>query len=120
MTVDDLQRAFRASWNRLTAEHPHRWTPDNPAYLQCSATALVVRDLLGGDVLIAPVTLNGAAHGFHAWNRLADGTEVDLTREQFRSGEVIGEPQPGEPPRGFLASAVLCARVERRLRELAA
>lgn len=120
MTLDDLQEAVRTSWDRLTAEHPHRWTPDNPAYLQCSATARVVREFLGGDVLIAPVTLNGAPRGLHAWNRLPDGTEVDLTRDQFRSGEVIGQPQAREPVRGFLASALLRARVERQLRDLAA
>jgi hypothetical protein len=117
--MDDLQEAVRASWDRLTAEHPHRWTSDNPAYLQCSATARVVRAFLGGEVLVAPVTLHGASRGFHAWNRLPDGSEVDLTKDQFRSGEVIGQPQPREPPRGFLASALLRARVERRLRDRA-
>jgi hypothetical protein len=28
------------------------------------------------------------------WNRLPSGVEVDLTRDQFRRGEVIGEPTP--------------------------
>jgi hypothetical protein len=26
------------------------------------------------------------------WNRLPSGLEIDLTRDQFRRGEVIGEP----------------------------
>jgi hypothetical protein len=111
----ELEQAVSASWNRLTAERPERWTPDNPAYLQCSATARLAREFLGGDILIAPVTLDGEHRGFHAWNRLPDGREVDLTRHQFRSGEVIGEPETREPVRGFLASALLRARVERRL-----
>lgn len=118
MTVDELERAVRLSWSRLTAEHPARWTPENPAYLQCSATSRLVREFLGGDILIAPVTRAGVACGFHAWNRLPDGTEADLTREQFRADEVIGEPAAREPVRGFLASALLRARVERHLAHL--
>jgi hypothetical protein len=26
------------------------------------------------------------------WNRLPSGVEIDLTRDQFKHGEVIGEP----------------------------
>lgn len=115
MGIEELERAVRASWCALTAERPHRWTPENPAYLQCSATARMVRDLLGGEILIAPVSRGGARCGFHAWNKLPDGSELDLTREQFVAGEVIGAPESREPVRGFLASALLRARVERRL-----
>jgi hypothetical protein len=35
------------------------------------------------------------------WNRLASGIEVDLTREQFRKGEVIGEPSVRARPATF-------------------
>jgi hypothetical protein len=28
----------------------------------------------------------------HMWNRLPSGVEVDLTRDQFKRGEVTGEP----------------------------
>jgi hypothetical protein len=31
----------------------------------------------------------GARQGWHTWNRLPDGTEVDLTREQFSAGEHV-------------------------------
>ena len=113
--VEELERAVRASWSALTAEHPQRWTPENPAYLQCSATARLVRDLLGGDVLIAPVSRGGVRCGFHAWNRLPNGKELDLTRDQFIAGELIGAPESREPVRGFLASALLRARAERHL-----
>jgi hypothetical protein len=34
----------------------------------------------------------------HYWNRLAGGVEVDLTREQFRAGEVILEPAVAPRP----------------------
>jgi len=65
-------------------------------------TALVVHDFFGGELLEAEVLFqNGSRQGFHYWNRLA-GVEVDLTREQFKSQEVVQEPQvverlPGLP-----------------------
>jgi hypothetical protein len=54
----------------------------------------------------------------HAWNRLPSGLTVDLTREQFRGGELFGEPHVEEPvlthrnPERF---ATLRARVHARL-----
>jgi len=111
----DVPEAIRDSWCALTAERPERWMPENPARLQCSATAIVVRSLLGGDVLIAPVTRDGEPAGLHAWNRLPDGSELDLTAEQFRHGETIGSPEMREPARGWIGAALLEARVRRRL-----
>ena len=35
------------------------------------------------------------------WNRLPSGLEVDLTREQFRLGQVVGEPTVRNRPAGF-------------------
>ena len=60
-------------------------------------TALLVRDLLGGDILIANVVRGGKRVERHAWNRLASGLTVDLTREQFRAGESFTEPSVEEP-----------------------
>jgi hypothetical protein len=117
VTLDELRHAIQLSWCSLTAERPERWTPENPAYLQCSATARVVRDFFGGEILVAPVLRSGEPSGFHAWNRLADGVEVDLTREQFQADEEIGDPTVREPWRAFLAAALLRARVERHLAE---
>ena len=55
-------------------------------------TALVVHDLLGGQLLEAEVCrADGAPQGFHYWNRLA-GVDIDLTRRQFTSGEVVQPP----------------------------
>lgn len=115
VTLDELEAALRASWCALTAERPEKWTPESPAYLQCSATSQVVRGLLGGQILIAPVSHSGRPRGYHAWNRLPDGTEVDFTREQFCHGEELGVPAVREPARGFLAASLLRARVDRVL-----
>lgn len=79
------------------------WHPGNPSRGQCGATALVVREVLGGELLQGLVTAGGEPAGHHYWNRLPDGTELDLTRDQFRPGELVtrGEPVPvpDGPPR---------------------
>jgi hypothetical protein len=55
---------------------------------------LTIHDLLGGELLIAEVLrADGSRQGVHYWNLLPDGTEIDLTREQFASDEVIQEPR---------------------------
>lgn len=73
-----LQRVLREAWASDTTSDPRGWTPTNPAWGQCAVTALIVQDLLGGELLRAPLE-----DGSHYWNRLPDGTELDLTREQF-------------------------------------
>jgi Domain of unknown function (DUF4338) len=50
----------------------------NPAWGQCAVTALIVQDAFGGELLRS--TIGGIAH---YWNRLDDGSEIDLTRIQF-------------------------------------
>lgn len=46
---------------------------------QCAVTALLVQDVLGGDILRADIP----GHGSHYWNLVADMGEIDLTRSQF-------------------------------------
>jgi GNAT superfamily N-acetyltransferase len=96
-TLGELEGAIRASWGRDTSDDPDEWSEDNPARGQCAVTALAVRDLLGGEILIAGVVRDGRRVDRHAWNRLPSGLALDLTREQFRNGEQLEEPQPGEP-----------------------
>jgi hypothetical protein len=60
-------------------------------------TALLVRELLGGEILIANVIRAGKRVERHAWNRLASGIEVDLTHSQFHDGEQLAEPHVDEP-----------------------
>lgn len=85
-----------------------------------------MQDLLGGELLGADVYLDGVRTEAHMWNRLASGLEVDLTREQFRGGEVIGEPtvrtrtaaiaEPSHPRyHRYEQYLVLAARVRARL-----
>jgi hypothetical protein len=92
VTLSQLEDAIRASWSAETSDRPESWTSDNPAYQQCEVTARVVRDYLGGEILVAGVVLDGQRVDRHAWNQLASGLVLDLTREQFRDGERLEEP----------------------------
>ena len=61
-------------------------------------TALVVQDLLGGALILAEVHVDGVRDGNHYWNRLPDGTEVDLTADQFLPHEVVVNPRVVDRP----------------------
>jgi hypothetical protein len=100
-----LRPILRAAWGADTCD-PHDlpdWRPDNPARGQCGVTALVVQDLLGGDLVLGEVFVEQAKIGHHYWNRLPDGRDVDLTAGQFHPGEVVtgGQVQrrPPDAPR---------------------
>jgi len=93
----DLESVIRAAWGRDTSDDPDDWSESNPSRGQCAVTALLVRELLGGDILIANVLRDGKRVERHAWNRLTSGVTVDLTREQFRAGESFTQPSVEEP-----------------------
>jgi len=93
--LEVLEAAIRESWCRETCDPTDaaEWTPANPSRGQCAVTAMVVQDVLGGQLLEAEVHFeDGSRQGFHYWNRLA-GVDVDLTREQFTSHEIVQQPR---------------------------
>jgi hypothetical protein len=100
LSLQSVEAAIRQSWALDTCDpiDVPNWTPANPSRGQCAVTALVVRDLLGGQLLEAEVHfLDGSRQGFHYWNRLA-ALEVDLTGDQFKADEVVQEPIVVEGP----------------------
>ena len=106
----DIEAVIRSSWSEKTCDPVDlpEWSPENPARGQCAVTALVVQDLLLGELLLGEVhNVDGSRQGVHYWNRFADGVEVDLTREQFTRSEVIHAPtvvaRPADPSVGRLA-----------------
>lgn len=100
-TLRQLEDAVRGAWSLDTADEDDGWTPENPSRGQCDITTLVVHDLLGGELLAADVFLDGERIEAHMWNRLPSGLEIDLTRDQFRSAEVIGDPTVRVRPESF-------------------
>lgn len=116
-TLCEVAAALRSSWGRDTCDDADvaGWSPRAPSRGQCGATALVLHDLFGGDLLLAEVWLpDGRLQGYHWWNRLPGGTEVDLTGDQFRPGETVQPPRvvvrPAGPPRRCGAQYVLLRR----------
>lgn len=73
-----LREVLEQCWDRDTSATPSRWRRDRPSIGQCAITALLIQDCWGGELL--RVMNHGESHYF---NRLSDGTEVDLTRDQF-------------------------------------
>ncbi|MGV9289041.1 YunG family protein [Streptomyces sp. NPDC003719] len=86
----------------LAAHNQADWDPGNPAWGHCDLTALIVNDVFGGDLVVGEVYLDGTQHGFHWWNRLPSGVELDLTREQFRRGQTVTAARVVERPPGPL------------------
>ncbi|SEG85412.1 hypothetical protein SAMN02982929_04587 [Saccharopolyspora kobensis] len=90
-TLTDIERAIRSSWGADTCapEDLPKWHEGNPARGQCGTTALVINDLLGGDLVRGEVHVDGRRVDYHWWNRFPGGLELDLTREQFDPEEVV-------------------------------
>jgi hypothetical protein len=91
LLLTDIEQAVRSSWGPDTfpPETRSRWNPDNPARGQCGITAMVLHDLLGGELIRGEVRVDGEFRDHHWWNRIGLGIEIDLTREQFGPAEVV-------------------------------
>lgn len=89
--LSDIERAVRSSWSAetCTPEYRSRWSGGNPARDQCGVTAMVLNDLLGGELVRGEVYAGGKHVDYHWWNRLGMGVDIDLTREQFGPGETV-------------------------------
>jgi hypothetical protein len=70
----NLYTILRRSWSRETGG---KWLASNPARGQCSVTAIVAQDLLGGDIL--KTEIGGQWHFYN----LINGRRWDLTVSQF-------------------------------------
>jgi hypothetical protein len=104
-SLTEVERAIRQAWTHETtyakAEYLAR-AADRPSRGQCGTTALVVQDLLGGDLLVADLSTGGVIDGVHYWNRLSGGVDIDFTRDQFTVDEVVLQArviQRSSPPR---------------------
>lgn len=117
-----LQDAVTAAWGADTCDPVDLsgWSSANRARGQCGVTALVLQDLLGGELVVAEVMhADRTRQGVHYWNRLGC-VELDLTRGQFVGGEQIGtgeivQRKPGGPTRCLAQYLLLRRRVFRTL-----
>lgn len=80
--LEHVRSALKSAWSIETSS---KWLPENPALGQCGVTALVVQDLLGGDIL---KTRTGDA--WHFYNRIG-GKRMDFSEGQFSSPVVYSD-----------------------------
>lgn len=97
--LEDVEQALRASWSMETSDDPEGWSPENPALGQCAVSALVIRAIYGGDIVIAGVLDRDGERtpDGHAWNVLPSGEQVDFSFDQFLDGEGLGPEIVTEP-----------------------
>ncbi len=108
LTLNEIEAAVRASWGPETAFASAAYMArgrEQPSRGQCGTTALVIQDLLGGDLMVADVECEGQVEGVHYWNAMPGGLELDLTREQFTAGESLVDPRRVTTGRNSSATA---------------
>lgn len=71
---------LRKAWCASTAHPSYQkdWVEDNPSYGQCCVTALVMQEIIGGDIY--ECTMKGRKHFY---NVSPDHQMYDFTSEQF-------------------------------------
>ena len=76
--MDLLRQTLASIWDQETSDKSD-WTPAQPSKGQCAVTALLVQDLLDGEIQ----TVEAEEHNHHF--NLIDEQVVDLTEDQFAS-----------------------------------
>jgi len=78
----ELREKLKKCWCRETIWHKKDWNPDKPSKGQCYVTSILIQDIFGGRIF------HGSIDGEnHSSNDFPDGTEVDLTSDQFEGGD---------------------------------
>ncbi|GAF11075.1 acetyltransferase, GNAT family [Bacillus sp. JCM 19046] len=75
VTSFQVSQAVSQAWSSQSSS---KWTEANPARGQCGVTAIVVQELLGGDIYKTKLT-----DGWHYYNRI-EQKRYDLSKSQFQ------------------------------------
>jgi hypothetical protein len=73
--AEQIQKALLNSWS---IESSSKWSKESPANGQCGVTALVVNDLVGGEIMKTKLP-----EGWHFYNYYG-GKRYDFTASQFQ------------------------------------
>ncbi len=78
-----------AACSKETSADQAGWTQENPLHGHCAVVAILVQENFGGEIFRASLL---GVKGYeqmqsHYWNRLKNGSEVDLTAGQFRGND---------------------------------
>lgn len=89
-TPSSLRRDLECVWGADTAVDPDAWTPERPSTGHCAVTAMLVAEYTDATTILRVVMPDGQSHYYNA---MPDGTEVDLTRDQFDAFTPVTEPE---------------------------
>lgn len=90
MDINELREFLDKAWSEEASAAPDDWSSDiyGRIWGQCVVMALIVQDYFGGEILHVKIEVDGV-FGSHHWNRLPDGTEIDLTRRYLPENTII-------------------------------
>ncbi len=84
ITIEKFKEILPSICAAETSADPDHCTPDNPLWGHCANVSLIAQNIFGGELLRASLKDTPFAKASsHYWNRLADGTEIDFTKDQF-------------------------------------
>ena len=90
--MNQYSEIIATEWTSQTSSTPDEWTPDKPERGQCVPTALVVQDLLGGD--IKRVRMTGLHIDESHYYNVVNGEIIDWTDAQYDTMLVSMAPAP--------------------------
>ena len=82
-----VKAVIMKAWVRETASPlvASKWEAENSSLGQCTVTALLIHEMMGGNIMRTVVP----GLGSHYYNILPDGSVCDLTRGQFPPGTKV-------------------------------
>jgi isopentenyldiphosphate isomerase len=90
--LQTIKEALQKAWSAETSS-TDEWSAVNPSLGQCTVSACIVQDYLGGDIVNSVATLTDGKKVSHYLN-LIDGRYIDLTIQQFADGTTFSSPKP--------------------------
>lgn len=90
-TKDQLQAALSKSWTQQTSKNPVEWSTKNPARGQCAVSALIVQELLGGELQKVDTIFNSKQEGH--FRNVINGAVIDTTRSQYPESQQFVESE---------------------------
>ena len=86
---------------------------------QCAVTALLIQDLLGGDIMRAEVQdYTGTVFGSNYWNLIPGMGWIDMTRTQFADSFLMANAEVVQRARLLESAGAVAARTPERYRLL--
>jgi len=83
ISLKQVESAIKKSWGRETCHYKFLWDDKelSESAGHCRVVSLIAQDFLGGEIMYSYV--RGNSKWDHYWNKLPNGKEIDLTKDQF-------------------------------------